>query len=822
MRTSVVALLLLSACTAAPAFSVDEVTPTEVRSDIGGALRVRGQFPALVKIDFERPDASSRSAEFQAQVQQDRTIRLLDEVVLIDATTLVVVVPGGLAPGAWALEVTDPRGRRSRLEAAFMVLDCALSSVCPGSCADNNGGCSVDATCDAAQGVRTCACKPGFVGDGVVCDDVDECTKNNGGCSANATCMNLPGSSACTCQPGFVGDGVTCDDVDECTKNNGGCSANATCTNAPGGFSCVCGAGYAGDGGVCLWTSSALAGLAVSPGQVTFIPSVTTYAVTVPAGTMSLAVTPTVANPAGVTITVQGLAATSGAATAVPLTALPVTIEVRVLAETGASEIWYLIVTGPTTPATYVKDLALSANDRLGVPLALSADGSTLVVGAPGEDGQFPGVEPPVNESFANSGAVVVLVRSGNVWVPQARIKASNVDVGDAFGTAVALSASGDTLVVGAPAEDSGAVGVGGAQGSNSLSGSGAVYVFVRTGGIWAQQAYVKASNTDSGDAFGTTVALSSDGSTLAVGAPGEASKSVGVNGSQSDNTAPGSGAVYVFQRAAGVWTQDAYLKASNTDSGDAFGSSLALGSAGTRLVVGAPGEDSNAMGVDGASTSNAALGSGAAYAFHRASAWSQVGYLKASNTDPGDAFGAAVAISTDGTIVAVGAPGEASSTTGAGGSPNNAAVGSGAVYVFGVTSALTCFQRSYVKASNTGPGDAFGSSVALSADGSALAVGAPGEDSGATGLNGNQLDNGAGNSGAVYVFMRRASSSVLVQQAWVKAGNTDAFDEFGAAVALSGDGSVLAAGAPGEAGTPGTPASNAAPNSGAAYVFTR
>ena len=83
----------------------------------------------------------------------------------------------------------------------------------------------------------------------------------------------------------------------------------------------------------------------------------------------------------------------------------------------------------------------------------------------------------------------------------QAYLKASNPDVLDLFGYAVAIS--GDTLVVGARGEDSNATGVNGNQADNSASSAGAAYVFVRSGSSWSQQAYLKASNTDAGDLFG-------------------------------------------------------------------------------------------------------------------------------------------------------------------------------------------------------------------------------------------------------------------------------------------------------------------------------
>src|SRR6476469_8678661 len=181
--------------------------------------------------------------------------------------------------------------------------------------------------------------------------------------------------------------------------------------------------------------------------------------------------------------------------------------------------------------------------------------------------------------------------------VQQGYLKASNATADDLFGFNVALS--GDTLVVGAPQESSNAIGVNGNQADNSAPNSGAVYVFTRTNGVWNQQAYLKASNTDAGDQFGVIMALSDD--TLAVGAQFEASNATGVNGDQTDNSAPQAGAVYVFTRTAGVWTQQAYLKASN--AGGLFGYGLAL--AGDTLAVGGPFEGSNATGINGDQSDN-------------------------------------------------------------------------------------------------------------------------------------------------------------------------------------------------------------------------
>ena len=171
----------------------------------------------------------------------------------------------------------------------------------------------------------------------------------------------------------------------------------------------------------------------------------------------------------------------------------------------------------------------------------------------------------------------------------------------------------------------------------------------MRSGTNWIQQAYLKASNTGTGDLFGYSVAVSGD--TVVVGAVQESSNATGVNGNQSDNSALNSGAAYVFVRSGTNWSQQAYLKASNTGAGDTFGCSVAV--SGDTVVVGAPNEDSNATGVNGNQSNNSATDSGAAYVFVRSGTnWTQQAYLKASNTGTDDNFGVSAAVSGDTVVV--------------------------------------------------------------------------------------------------------------------------------------------------------------------------
>jgi len=464
----------------------------------------------------------------------------------------------------------------------------------------------------------------------------------------------------------------------------------------------------------------------------------------------------------------------------------------------------------------YVKASNTAAGDSFGIAVALSTDGNTLAVGANGEDSCTTGIGSKPRRWWAtDAGAVYVFTRSAGTWLQQAYVKASNTRAGDAFGISVALSGDGNTLAVGANGEDSGSIGVG-SKPNKSAPNAGAVYVFTRSAGNWKQQAYVKSSNTRAGNRFGTSVALSGDGDTLAVGAYGEAGGSTAI-GSTQNKSAFFSGAAYVFARSAGTWSQEAYVKASNAGAGDLFGFSVALSGDGNTLAVGAINEDSSSIGI-GSTPNELATDAGAVYVFARgAGGWSQQAYVKTSNSGASDQFGFSVALNGDGNTLAVGAIGEAGA--GVGSTPNRLVFFAGAVYVF-TRSAGNWSQQAYVKASNTGTGDQFGISVALSGDGNTLAVGAPFEDSSTAGV-GSLPNDLAADAGAVYVFTRRAGA--WSPQAYVKASNSGTGDNFGISVGLSGDGNTLAVGAIGEDSSTkgiGSTPNELASQAGAVYLY--
>jgi trimeric autotransporter adhesin len=439
---------------------------------------------------------------------------------------------------------------------------------------------------------------------------------------------------------------------------------------------------------------------------------------------------------------------------------------------------------------TYIKATNTRADAKFGSSIAFSGDGNTLAVGAVGEASASRGIGgKQEDDSAPGAGAVYIFIRDGGTWKQQAYVKASNTDAHDEFGCSVTLSTDGNTLAVGARLEDSSATGINGNQEDNSASNSGAVYVFTRRSAVWSQQAYVKPTKTDSSDdsdEFGKSVALSGDGSVMAVGAVGQSS--IG-------------GTVYVFRRNGVDWAQQAYLKSPVADDGGLFGASVALNAAGDALAVAAR----------------------AVYLFTlNGGRWSQQVRLKATHTERAGPLGA-VSFSADGTTLAATAYDEGSLATGINGDYAKAgrAIAVGAAYVF-VRAGNTWSEQAYIKPSNSRRNEQFGWALALSRDGNTLAVGARIEESGARGINGDQADRSAPDAGAVYVFTR--SGGAWSQSAYVKASNTGAYNEFGVAVALSGDGATLGVGAhlePSAAtGINGNQADKSALNAGAIYVY--
>lgn len=467
---------------------------------------------------------------------------------------------------------------------------------------------------------------------------------------------------------------------------------------------------------------------------------------------------------------------------------------------------------------------------RLTLPLAIGDNTWPIVV--TGADGE-------ARETYR-----LTVRRAGSDTLAERRyLKASNADRNDLFG--YALAADSDRLAIGAYLEASYAGGVDGDPQDNSAEGSGAVYLFARHGDDWVQQAYIKGLANGSGQQFGRALALSGD--TLAVGAPFDGHGGSGIDPAPAGESSPDSGAVHIFRFRDGVWEREAYIKAGDAESGALFGYSVAL--RGDVLAVGAYLEDAALEEPGGALTD-----SGAVHVFQRRDGvWHPAGHLLPSQPQRGAGFGYSIALSTD--TLAVGAHLEA---------------GSGAVHLFG-RDGERWTQGPVLRAPAPGSNDLFGSALAL--DGETLAVGAhladgahenggavyiyrrrsgvwsepvrleptPGgaehrfgrsvalandilaagaylEDGGGTGVR-RSAEPGAvraAESGAVYVYTR--SGDDWTQHAYIKAGNADAGDMFGYAVAVSGD--TLIAGAPTEAAAGPDPSDNAVAGAGAVYVF--
>ena len=455
-----------------------------------------------------------------------------------------------------------------------------------------------------------------------------------------------------------------------------------------------------------------------------------------------------------------------------------------------------------------------------------------------------------------------------------AYIKASNTGFGDNFGAgssaigddAVSLSADGMTLAVGAPFESSGSAGIDGDQADDAVYGAGAVYVFVPQGDTWVQQAYIKASNPGVTDNFGFATALSADGNTLAVSAHFEAGGDTGVNADQDDDSIPQAGAVYVFTRSGTTWTQQSYVKASNTghigqrldpdeqpdlaaehfgpiasgeysyedsygemfDDGDQFGAAISLSDDGNKLVVTATAEDSGTPGVSSDQGDNSKRSAGAAYVFEReGDTWTQTAYIKPSNPEVDALFGYSAALSADGRRIAIGGYDEDGSVASTNEFQDGLVRGAGAVYVFDFDGD-NWLQIGYLKASNAERGDSLGVAVAISDDGKTVIATAQDEDGLSTGINNipgpDYQDDIRPTTGAVYVFVEQ--DGAWSQQAYIKASNTGSGDVFGSRLALSGDGNVLAVGAQledsGSQGIDGFQDDDSALEAGAVYLFTR
>ncbi len=278
--------------------------------------------------------------------------------------------------------------------------------------------------------------------------------------------------------------------------------------------------------------------------------------------------------------------------------------------DSGAAYVFEQASDGSWGETALLRASDAQTGDKFGVAVAIS--GNYAVVGANVEDG---GSGDP---SSAAGAAYVFERQSDGSWNEVAILHASDAQFGDIFGNAVSIS--GDFLAVGAPFEDGGS--------GDPLASKGAVYIFERqSNGSWAEVTALRASDGEASDFFGTPVSISGD--ILLVGVTGDTGET---------NTLSGAGAVYAYQRdSAGVWGQVQILRASDRDSGDAFGAAVAH--TGTLAVIGAPGEDG------GQESPESAAGAGYVFEMQSDGTWAEVRILAAPSGKTNDRLGTAAAI---------------------------------------------------------------------------------------------------------------------------------------------------------------------------------
>jgi hypothetical protein len=214
-----------------------------------------------------------------------------------------------------------------------------------------------------------------------------------------------------------------------------------------------------------------------------------------------------------------------------------------------------------------------ASQDYFGLPVALSGDGNTALIGAAYSS----------DNNTTENGAAYVFTRSMGGWSQQQKLLAVDMESFNYFGVAVALSGDGNVALIGAPYES-----------DSGTRHNGAAYVFTRSMGGWSQQQKLLAGDKEENDYLGWSVALSKDGNTALGGALGE-----------SDSGTYGNGAVYVFTRSMGNWSQQSKLLAADKTTGDGLGWSVALSGDGNAALAGAPYEDDSG-----------AVNNGAAYLF--------------------------------------------------------------------------------------------------------------------------------------------------------------------------------------------------------------
>jgi hypothetical protein len=410
----------------------------------------------------------------------------------------------------------------------------------------------------------------------------------------------------------------------------------------------------------------------------------------------------------------------------------------------------------------FVQNQKLVANNReatgnYGSVIAISEDGSTMVVGAPNDDTDDTGVNP-----VTDAGAAYVYIWNSGTsqWDFQQKLIATGLNArkaSDLFGSAIAIS--GDTIIVGVGKHSYNLSGAG------VYSQAGAAFIYVRSGSTWALQQKIIGSNCYNMDYFGNSVSIS--GNTVVVGAYKH----------QYDanyaNALIGAGAAYIFTRTGVTWTEQQKLIPTGTaarNSNDNFGNSVSI--SGDTVVIGDVLHDYDANGL------NALTDSGAAFVFTRfGSSWTQ--QQKLSGVDINDRFANdsfSVSVSIYDNTIAVGASSHNYDNNG----DNPGSSYLGAVFVFTRNGTVWTKQQK-LTASLRSLSDYFGSQVKIVGD--RLATSSRFQD-----FDSNDA-NSITDAGAVYLFNR--TGNTWTQQQKIVASGTNGrvtTDLFGIDFSLVGD----------------------------------
>ena len=365
----------------------------------------------------------------------------------------------------------------------------------------------------------------------------------------------------------------------------------------------------------------------------------------------------------------------------------------------------------PSAQCETTERLRLAASDGVGdnrFGTYLDVDGDVMILGAFLASG-----------TGTSEGAAYVYRRAGDDWIEEQKLTAPDGSSFDYFGQAVGIS--GDVVVVAAPGDDP-------VPGGGWQQRDGAAYVFRYQGGVWSFEQKIVPSDLATGDNFGAAVAI--EGDMLLVSSTGD------------DDLGIYSGSAYVFRHAAGVWTPEAKLNASDGAEEDSFGYRVDL--QGGRALIGAPKSHSGLRR------------SGAVYLFaDPGTGWAELQRLEASDSTPLDWFGYAVALNGDSLVV--GAPSFANRTY--------------AAYVFQHNGTEFAFAQKLD--SPAGIFSDFGLAVAI--DGARVVVGAMGERT-----------DGVYRAGAAFVYGFDGVSWGHMRR--FVAGDPQYQDHFGVSVAVDGN----------------------------------